>query len=411
MNTHPGGRNGSSFAYSFSLLSIMLFTVLGTTLLRPVIDLNLNRAGQTKTYIGANGVMWELGCFLAALLLVRILRRWGQRVLLAVCLALLPILILATPPLMPTALLFPARFLLGLLTTLVCLACITGAVVASGKENHGTTLCVITASATGAKALGSAMVRPVGIDGYGPFLFAAMSVGLGLLLLVGQRNGGPKAGRCSPRPPLPRGMGPSVARGALIALAFCAGACRAAFFTFLPIFAAGLGFRPEDGALLLAVAFAGAVILSVPIGRLGDRFGHGRMLVLVMLAVVAASIPLVTPFAGLPGLMAMVFVIGGGVSTTRDLGQAVWSCRHPEPENVIAHLSFWAGLGAVVGVLGTGVLMDLSGPLAFGYAVIGGSVLIMVMAASTDPRELKIDEDAERESDPLLGADKILIDD
>lgn len=411
MSAPAAGRNGSSFASSISLLSIMLFTVLGTTILRPVIDLNLNRAGLTKTYIGANGVMWELGCFLAALVLVRGLRRWGHRTLLAVCLTLLPLLILATPPLLPTAMLFPLRFALGFLTTLVCLACITGSVVASGKENHGTALCVITASATGAKALGSAMVRQVGIDGYGPFLLAGMSVGLGLLLLASLRNGAPKGSPGPQRSPLACARVSPFALGTLVVLAFCAGACRAAFFTFLPIYATGIGFRPEDGALLLAVAFAGAVILSVPIGRLGDRFGHGRMLVLVMLAVIAASIPLVAPVSGLPWLMVMVFVIGGGFSTTRDLGQAVWSCRHPEPENVIAHLSFWAGLGAVAGVLGTGVFMDLWGPLAFGAAVIGGGVLIMILAASTDPRALKIDEDTERDMDPLVGANKILFDD
>jgi predicted MFS family arabinose efflux permease len=403
------GNNGLS--YSISLLSIMLFTSLGAVILRPVIDLNLNAAGHSKTYIGSNGVMWELGCFLGALGFVYMLRRWGIRTVLWACLSVLCFLVLSIPHVLFSALLFPVRFGVGLMTAIVCLTCITGVVVESGKGNHATALCVVTVAATGAKAFGSAMVRFVGVDGYTPFLLAAMSMGVGVLL-VGSIRPGAALNRPKPKafPIIRKGL-PTMAGGALLLLAFCAGACRTSFLTFLPIYAVDTGFTPGDGALLLAGAFAGAVVLSIPIGRIGDRSGHRRTLILISITVSVVSTSLLLGELPLAVFLTAVFLMGGMFAAMRDLGLAAWSSKHPEPENVIAWCSFWAGVGAVVGILGTGVLMDFFGPPALVWVMMGGSLLILLMAFTADPSGLEVDEDTVRERDALFGADKILLED
>lgn len=361
------------------ILSIMLLIFLASSMLRPLIDIKLKLAHINNTYIGRNAMMWEAGSLIGALILLPLLHRISSRRLLRICLVLFIAMILASSMIITSAFLFPVRFLMGCLAALINLTCIAGILEISANRGHATVLAVITASSSGTKALGSALTGYIGFEGSFSFFIIASLI---LLALVTTGLGNIRNTKEQREPYLklanPKAL--PVAAGWIIVLLICAGACRNALITFLPIHAVEIGLRPEIGTMLLSSSFLGALILTIPLGRLGDSFGHRGTLAVTAVSVVGASVALLKTDTFIGLLIASAFLLGGGLVGIRDLGIAFWTSRRDNPAGVLAWCSLASGIGSGLGIVGTGALMDTIGESALGWVVFSAGLLILFIS-------------------------------
>jgi len=367
------------------IIAIMLLIFLASSMLRPLIDLKLKLANINNTYIGRNAMMWEAGSLIGALILLPLLRSISSRRLLRVCLVLFISLILVSPIIITSKFLFPVRFMMGCIAMLIYLTCIAGILEISGNRSHATVLTVITASTSGTKALGSALTGFIGFEGASSFFMVAFLVALALAA-TGPGNIRNAKGRQENYIKLSDTKALPIAAGWILILVLCVGACRNALITFLPIHAVEIGLKPEIGTVLLSSSFLGALILTIPLGKIGDAFGHRGTLAVTALSVVGASLALLrtNTFIGL--LVASAFLLGGGLVGIRDLGVAFWTSRRNNPAGALAWCSLAGGIGSGLGILGTGALMDIIGTSALGWVVFSAGVLILFIVMWTNRR-------------------------
>lgn len=374
-------------------LAIMLLVFLASSMIRPLLDLNMKLVGINNGHIGKVAMMWEAGALVGALALLPLLRRISSRRLLIICLFVFFCLILAAPLIKTTSGTVIARFLMGCSTMLLHLTCIAGILGVSGNRNHATVLAVITASASGTKALGASAVGFIGIEGALSFFVVAALLGMAIPLACSGSIRNTPADQRIHNGLFTTRVFPLAAVWLLI-LVFCVGACRNALVTFLPIHAVEIGLRPETGTMLLSSSFLGALLLAIPLGKIGDTFGHRGTLAVTAISVVGASIVLIRTQNLIGLLVASCFLLGGGLMAIRDLGMAFWTSRRDDHTGVLAWCSLAGGVGSGLGIFGTGMLMDSFGPSALGWFVFATGIMILFVAMRTNTRRATVGEPA-----------------
>ncbi len=374
-------------------LAIMLFVFLASSMIRPLLDLNMKLVGINNGHIGKVAMMWEAGAMVGALALLPLLKRISSRMLLIICLFVFFSIVLAAPLIHTTVVTVAARFLMGCSTMLLHLTCIAGILKVSGNRNHATVLAVITASASGTKALGSSAVGFIGIEGDLSFFVVAALLGVAIPLACSGNIRNTRSDQYVHTGLFTTKVFPLAAVWLLI-LVFCVGACRNALVTFLPIHAVEIGLRPETGTLLLSSSFLGALLLAIPLGKIGDTFGHRGTLAVTAISVVDASIVLLRTQNLIGLLVASCFLLGGGLMAIRDLGMAFWTSRRDDHTGVLAWCSLAGGVGSGLGIFGTGMLMDSFGPSALGWFVFVTGIAILLIAMRANSRTTEADEPA-----------------
>ena len=148
------------------------------------------------------------------------------------------------------------------------------------------------------------------------------------------------------------------------------------------VFGSEIGMTANQIALFIAMLFAGALFLQVPIGWLSDRIDRRR--VIFAAAVVGAVSCGLGWIAGgdLWALMAAAFLTGGVTTPLYALFLAYTNDNLSVEDMPAASggliLSF--GIGAILGPLGCGWAMERLGPLAFWLAMAGTFVAIALYA-------------------------------
>ncbi len=164
-----------------------------------------------------------------------------------------------------------------------------------------------------------------------------------------------------------------------------------ALFGLGPVFARRVGLSTAEVAVFMSLVLLGGVALQWPIGQLSDRWDRRRVILLV--ALVGAS------FAGgaawllghsTLGMLAAVFLYGGAAFTLYPLCVA-HSNDHVEQADFVSTASgllLIYGMGAAIGPLPVGPLMQFFGPftfLAFLAAMHAGLALFVLIRMSVRP--------------------------
>ncbi len=149
---------------------------------------------------------------------------------------------------------------------------------------------------------------------------------------------------------------------------------RAAFFTFLPVFAAlKLGLRPSLIGVLVAVYMLLSSLLGIPWGRMADRF-HRRPLVVAGCLVSFVYLALVPPADSFGQLLALCVLgsLGGAISIPAASAIVVTEGRKYGMGSAMAVFNVAISIGMAVGPILSGVIADFVGIDAvfyFGAAV------------------------------------------
>lgn len=232
------------------------------------------------------------------------------------------------------------------------------------------------------------------------FVLVSIVMSLALVPISLARVDGPRSEETQEAPSVRRLWGLSPYGAVAAALI---GASIGTFYGLAPLFAQEVGYPQSQIALLVAAFTIGGLILQFPLGWISDRTsrrGLGIGLAIAGAAMMLIALPLPAPSSTV--LLLLGFLIGGLVLPAQSIVIAHVNDRAPGSAilAVSGGLVLMQGIGAAVGPLIAGVLMDLMGPrglplaLASLQTMIAGWGLLRVMIRS-DP------ETRERHAPPL----------
>lgn len=161
---------------------------------------------------------------------------------------------------------------------------------------------------------------------------------------------------------------------------FLLGGVFSAQFGMAPVYGTQAGLTVAELSVFVAMFFVGSVILQYPIGWISDRMDR-RFLILIVSAIGAAGSVLGMLVGGTyVVLLAAAFVVGGMSNPLYSLLIAHTNdfLEHEDMAAASGGLIFINGLGAILGPIITGYIMDVVGP--GGFFLFTGVLLVLLAA-------------------------------
>ncbi|GFE49914.1 MFS transporter [Roseobacter cerasinus] len=177
---------------------------------------------------------------------------------------------------------------------------------------------------------------------------------------------------------------------------FLLGGVFAAQFGMASVYGTKAGLSVAEISTFVAMFFVGAVLLQYPIGWISDRMDR-RFLILIVSAVGAGGSVLGMLLGGqFTLLLASAFIVGGMSNPLYSLLIAHTNdfLQHEDMAAASGGLIFINGLGAILGPIITGYMMDVVGPAGF-YLFTGVLFVALVFYAayrSTVRKSIPVDE-------------------
>lgn len=391
----PAGAAGRELLAVVATASLASVTI---SLGLPLLSIVLHAHGVDAFTIGLNTTVGALGSLVAAPLAEPIARRLGAVRAMQVALAVAALAFLLFPLAVDLWLWGLWRILLGAAGAVLFIVSEAAINALAPPERRGRIVGLYATAFSVGYAAGPLLLAATGSEGPGPFLLAAGLLFLAALplrlvasidrLLAGAHGA---AGGPGPWALLARAAVPFA--GVLVYAVL-----ETSFFALLPVYVLAQGLAEERAALLLAVWIAGNIALQLPLGRLADRIGAGRMLALSAAASTVALL-LLDPAVRAGGWVWPLLLLGGGTMGALYTGSLVLvGERFRAAELVRANaafvVSFQAGL--LVGPALVGAIMARLGPAAFAWplAAAAGALLLGLLAGPA-----RLDR---RESPPIL---------
>lgn len=347
----------------------------------PLASLWLHGQGWSDTLVGLNTGTYYLGIALAALLVPRLMRRWGKGCVAVGCLASGGAVALFPWAGAPAGY-FALRLLngAGAAMALIPLETYVNRDLPADRRarNFGLYACALT--------IGLALGNWIGLQTYADAPRVAFLFGGAVTILTTAM-----ALRAMPRfsepAPEPKAAGtvelarnfPSFGTG------WVQGFLEGAMFGLLPLYLVGVGLTEQGVGAMISGIIVGVLLFQLPVAWLADRFGRTNVL-LGCYAVVIVSLFLV-PLADAPAWLAVWLFLAGACSAAfYPLALALLGERVPESRLARANAWFLAVncLGSLIGPGVCGAAMDLFGSRALFIA--GLEAVLLVLAAWTGLR-------------------------
>jgi MFS family permease len=349
----------------FSPRRIALASVLSATLgvglifgfQPPLIALVLGRNGASSFAIGTVTAATLIAVILLAPLYPLVIARMGLRgcVLAGVGCAALVLLLMPVSP--NVGYWFVLRLLTGCALGLSWIASEVWLNTVSTPEDRGTLMGIYGTVFSAGVMLGPSLLEITGTRGWLPYAAGAACLAAMLVPLLLSRGANE-----APQPFAPlRGSSSLLRRAPLVMLAsFVAGLVESVQVTLLPLFGLRAGLGDHRALLLVTVFMAGNVVLQIPIGWLGDRFGRRRLLGLCALLSTVGPL-LLQPWLTVPMLLwPLLFIWGGTLYAFYSQGVALLGTAFTQAELPTANTVFVMVycLGGVIGPSLGGIIMD-----------------------------------------------------
>lgn len=345
----------------FTLFVVTLIAaIFGLTysLTAPLVALKLSEQGVGETMIGLNAAMHALGVLLIAPALPALSAKYGAVKLIIAALLTTSVLILCFPAMPSYWLWFPLRFGLGIAAEILFVLTETWASELSTNTTRGRVMAFYTALLSLGFAGGPLILSFTGTDGGFPYLVGAALVLLALLLLLSSKliTPAPQTGgsikllkyiRLSPLAMLTTGLNAGIETAGL---------------SFLSLYAIRLGWDEQSGTQLLTMMMAGAIILQLPIGWVGDKIDRFKlMVILLIICVIGAAI---WPFLLQEKWLAYpaLFIWGGAFVGLYTTMLAIIGTRYKGSDlvGIYAAIGIFWGAGALLGPSLAGFAQDVT---------------------------------------------------
>jgi len=373
----PVPASGASLAPVF-LATLAAGVAIGAGI--PLVPLALEARGVEPLTIGLNSAMWGIGLISAGPLIPRWAARLGPVVTIWLALAATAIIQVGFAITSSLPLWFLLRFAQGAATGAPWLLSEIWINVVVEDERRGRALATYSTLIAAGLAAGPLVLGVVGVHGAAPFFACA-----GLSILVGLPFV-PVRSRAPEIRPEPGGSVWATGRAAPVALlaALVGGLGETVAFTFLPIYAVGVGLSPEAAVLWQTAFVAGNIVLQPPLGWLADHVD--RVALMGGCALVSAAAGLLLPLAGPAPWTAWPLLVawGGAAFGIYTVGLALLGRRFAGGDIARANTAFVMvyTVGSVLGPPLSGGAMQWLGrnglgwSLAVVYAAAAGAALI-----------------------------------
>ena len=383
--------NADEHARTRSLTTAMLCAALcgcGFGLLMPLASLNLEAMTGSAALSGLITAAAAISNVLAVPLVPRVLKWLHPRKALILSSLSIAGVILLFPLMRNPWVWFVLRFMIGVSITLVFIASESWLNQLADPAKRASLLAIYATILSAGIGLGSLLIALLGWAGWAPWIAAAFIYGFGVIpvmVLKGPDLTPPSSQEASFKALLSVVM---LAPASILAGAIY-GAIENAMLALLPIYAERLALPTAVIGTLLAVGTLGGIILQIPLGRLADR--HGRARGLLVIALTSVALPLIIWASGLKlwllyPLCFLYFGLAGGFYT---LGLARLGERFTGGAIATANSAFILayGVGQLAGPLSAGVMMDLSGPKGLMWALSAMALLYFLVLLQRQTRK------------------------
>lgn len=353
---------------------------VGISLSIPLLALELEARGISRSWIGINTAVAGIATIVTAPFVPLLVRKVGVRRLLFLAIVLTALSLPAFKLVTAFPLWFPLRFILG------AALCILFAVsefwinAVAPPARRGLVMGIYATALSIGAAIGPAILGLLGTRGWPPYMAGAAVLMLGIVPIL-----------------LARGMTPTIADGdhhgvmafvrrspiaTLAALVF--GAIETAVMSFLPLYGLRLGMSEVQSSLLLTIAVLGNVAFQIPLGIVSDRID--RRYLLLFCAAVGTVGALALPHVPVDGLTfkVAIFLVTGIVGSLYTVGLAHLGSSFHGADLAAANAAFVMlySLGLVIGPPLVGFGMDLYDPFGFALVLAGmmGAYVAVVAA-------------------------------
>ncbi|PDT52790.1 hypothetical protein ATY30_15040 [Sinorhizobium americanum] len=345
----------------------------------PLLSFILERQGMAPDLIGLSAAMTPLGFIVSAPLVPALARRVGGARLAILCSLLAALTLAAIAWMQGVWAWMPLRFLLGFFANPLYVISETWLMSITPAPRRGRILGLYSSIVSGGFAIGPLSLGLTDTEGWPPFLIGIVALLLCGLIVLGVVPRLPKM----PHEGEAISVGGFFARAPLLLFAvFTAAAFEQTLLSLLAVYGAALGSAEARIASLIACFIAGNAVLQILFGRMTERLGSRRTLLLCALAALAGCLLLPSIFDAWL-VWPLVFVWGGvsfGIYTVslirlgeRFTGQALIAGN--------AAFAFVWGIGGIVGSPATGLTMQLIGhhglPTSLGLLCCVLAVLLM----------------------------------
>jgi MFS family permease len=342
-----------------------------------LIAIDLAEMGFSETVIGANASMHAVGVLAAAFFLPRAASLLGMRRAVLAGLVLSALVLLLFPFMPDFRLWFPLRILLGAASEALFVLSETWLNALSSEATRARAMAVYTAVLSLGFALGPVILSLVGTDGPAPYITGAGLAVFAAVFILSPKIHAPAVEKPAHANPA-RFMKLSPSAMAVTALN---AAVETAGLTFLALYAVNLGWEEPQATRLMSCIMAGAIVLQLPIGWLGDKMDRRKLLILLAAAASLGALAwpsaLTNPFA----TYGLLFVWGGLFVGIYTIMLAVVGSRFSGSEliGLYAAMGLMWGVGAMLGPLLAGGAMQLTPHgLPFFVAAACGAFCLMV---------------------------------
>lgn len=357
-----------AWALAAAIACIAIFATVGSLIL-PVLTLNLEARGESSSLIGAFGALLGFAALVGTPFAPRLVRRLGAGAALAFLLSVSAAANLSYRLFDDSlAAWFAIYFVSALAVGLVFVVAETIITTLAPPARRKVVLYFYVAAFSFGFAIGPLLLQLTGIDGWAPFVVAAVLALSGAALAAAARipkNATPAAvgegfGRLFPAAPLP------------FVCSFALGAAEMSVYDLLPVYARKLNFAADAAAFLLAVFSVGTFLVMAVFGagallaRPAEKLDSRKLLAAVAAVAVggAAALPFWLPQAGGGewAKMAYLGLWGGLLMAIYPLGLSEIARVFPREKLTAANalFGFCYGGGALCGPLLTGAAMDIS---------------------------------------------------
>lgn len=352
----------------------------------PLLSFLLQRQGVSPSLIGISAAMTPLGFVVSAPLIPALSRRFGGAAVAVACSVVAAFLLALIAWTQDVWAWMPLRFLLGFFANPLYVISETWLIGMTPAARRGRIMGVYTSVVSGGFAIGPLTLGLVGADGWPPFLVgiaAFLLCGLTVLLVLTRL------------PRMPHEGDPTSVAGffriapALLFAVFAAAAFEQSLLAMLAVYGSAHGSSEGRVTSLLACFILGNVALQVPLGRLAERIGSARAMMMCTLLGLLGCVLLPLLFTSW-AIWPVVFAWGAvafGIYTMSLIQLGERFTGHALIAGNAAFALVW-GIGGIAGSPATGLAMELVGPqgLPLSLALLC-AILAALLAAGGRPRQ------------------------
>jgi len=345
----------------------------------PLLSLILENQGYSSTMIGLNSAATFVGVLASAPIVSPLIRRFGASATMMGSITLTIVLLMTLPAFPDIWAWFGVRFFLGMSINVLFVVSDAWILQSADPKRRGRIVGSYASVIAAGFALGPALVAITGIEGWTPFVAAALIMAVAVAPpMYLARSAAPDLGSGRPKALL------TMMRAAptLMAAAFVIAFFEAGSTALFPVFGVRLGFGISIAALMVAALASGEMAFQIPVGMLADKYHRFR--IMMVCAVIgfggALALPLAiqTPWVFWP----LLFLWAGFIMSIYTVALALVGDRFSGAELVSANaaISVMYGAGGAAGPALAGVSMDTFGPngLPWTMAVLCGGFAVLI---------------------------------